>query len=53
MVLDALNAAVFEMMCRAQARKMILKSVFGRRTEWRAFVEGLKTPQRLVPPPAR
>jgi hypothetical protein len=51
-VLDALNAAVFEMMCRTHARQMIVHSVLGRRTEWRAFVKGLKTPQRLVPPPA-
>jgi hypothetical protein len=52
-VLDALNATVFEMMCRAHPRQMILHSVFGRRAEWRAFVAGLKTPQRLVPPRAR
>jgi hypothetical protein len=50
-LLDALNAAVFEMMCRAHPGPMIVHSVFGRRAEWRAFVEGLKTPQSLVPPP--
>jgi hypothetical protein len=51
-VLDALNAAVFAMMCRDRPRQMIAHSVkrtFSGRGEWRAFVDGLKRPQWLMP----
>jgi hypothetical protein len=55
-LLDALNAAVFEMMCRALPGHMVAHSVVGalaRREEWRAFTDGLLRPQRLLPVPAR
>jgi len=50
-LLDALNAAVFEMMCSSRAGEMIsraLLSAVTRHTEWHAFVDGLGRPQRLL-----
>jgi hypothetical protein len=54
-VLDALNAATFELVCtKLLPRAMSPAAVFGsraRHAQWRAFVAGLDTPQRLLPPP--
>ncbi|PRP97474.1 hypothetical protein ENSA5_33670 [Enhygromyxa salina] len=54
-VLDALNAATFELVCtqlipRAMAPTRLLGSR-SRREQWRAFVAGLETPQWLLPVP--
>jgi hypothetical protein len=51
-ILDGLNAAVFDMMCRKQPAHMIARSLVGAfspagRAEWRAFVAALEQPQRL------
>jgi hypothetical protein len=51
-LLDALNASVFEMMCRRAPGKMVAHSLVGaltRRDEWRAFQDGLARPQWLLP----
>lgn len=50
-VLDALNAAVFELVCRPHGVFAIaLRDAMFGRGEWRAFVKGLDTPQwRLAP----
>jgi hypothetical protein len=53
-VLDGMSAAVFEACCATELRALIaftLKGSFTRRKEWRAFLEGLKTPQWLLPAP--
>jgi hypothetical protein len=55
LVLDALNAATFELVCtqllpRAMAPKRVLSSR-ARRAQWREFVANLDTPQWLLPPP--
>jgi hypothetical protein len=52
-VLDGMNAAVFEMLCRARPARMIARSLWeaiAARDEWRAFVDGLERPQRLLAP---
>ena len=54
-VLDALNAAVFAMLCRDRPGEMVGRSILGaisRRSEWRAFVGGLHQPQILLTPPS-
>jgi hypothetical protein len=54
-MLDALNAATFDMICNRQAGAIIRHALFGmvtRRQEWRAFVAGLATPQWTLPVPA-
>jgi len=51
-VLDALNAAVFALLCLEQPGEMARRSIAGamtRRGEWRAFVDGLARPQWLLP----
>lgn len=52
-LLDALNAATFDMICNREGGAMIRHAATGfvtRRGEWRQFVNGLKTPQWLMPP---
>ncbi len=51
LILDGLNAAVFDMMCDKQRGSMVGHSILGAVTsgdEWRAFVSGLDRPQRLL-----
>jgi hypothetical protein len=53
LMLDALNAATFDLICNQQRGPMVRHSVAGmvtRRGEWRAFVDGLRRPQRLLEP---
>jgi hypothetical protein len=50
-VLDGLNAAVFDMMCRREAARMIGRSMLGAltgRDEWDRFVAGLDDPPPLL-----
>jgi hypothetical protein len=52
-ILDALNAAVFELLCARLPGRMIahsLRGTFAGRAEWRAFVAGLDRPQWLLAP---
>jgi hypothetical protein len=56
-VLDALNAAVFALLCVERPAQMVGRSIVGalaHRAEWRAFVDGLGRRQVLLPvaPPA-
>lgn len=51
-VLDALNAAVFDLIVRQRGLRLMANSVFGSvfgRAEWAQFEANLDTPQRLVP----
>lgn len=53
-VLDALNAATFELVLGLLVRAFAPIGPLGvreRRAQWRAFIEGLDTPQWLEPPP--
>jgi hypothetical protein len=53
-VLDGINAAVFEACCKTELRKLIAFSLTGsltRRRQWRDFLDGLSVPQPLVPAP--
>jgi hypothetical protein len=53
-MLDALNAATFDMICNREAGAIIRHAVVGmvtRRREWRAFVAGLEQPQWMMPVP--
>jgi hypothetical protein len=54
LVLDGLNAAVFDLTCRGARTAMLGHALVGmvtRRAEWRAFEAGLEVPQRLLPVP--
>ncbi len=54
-VLDALNAAVFSMLCVERPGEMMRRSfaaAFTQRAQWRAFLDGLARPQWLLPVPA-
>jgi hypothetical protein len=51
-VLDALNAAIFDLIVRARGFRLMANSLFGaafRRGEWTAFERNLAVPQALVP----
>ncbi len=51
-VLDALNAATFDLLCNRAAGAFVRHAMTGmltRRAEWRAFVENLQKPQWLMP----
>jgi hypothetical protein len=53
-MLDALNAATFDMICNRQTGAIIRHALVGlvtRRAEWSAFVDGLDEPQWLMPVP--
>jgi hypothetical protein len=51
-VLDALNAAVFELVCKPRGVfAYAMQGMLTRRGEWRAFIAGLDTPQWLLPAP--
>jgi len=53
-VLDALNAAVFELLCDLRPGQIFGRGLIGaltQRAQWRAFVEGLDGPQITVPAP--
>jgi hypothetical protein len=55
-ILDGLNAAVFDMTCRTARTAILSRALFGALTgakEWRAFEDAVTTPQRLVPVPER
>jgi hypothetical protein len=50
-LLDALNAAVFALLCKERPAAMVGHSIvnaIARRDEWRAFVDGLAQPQLLL-----
>jgi hypothetical protein len=52
-MLDALNAATFDMICNRERGAMLRHAAIGlvtRRGEWRQFVAALKTPQWLMEP---
>jgi len=52
LVLDALNAATFDLLCNRARGAIVRHAVAGmvtRGAEWRAFVENLKKPQWLMP----
>ena len=52
LVLDGLNAATFDLLCRAKPGAFVAHAMTGMVTrggEWRAFVENLKKPQWLMP----
>ena len=52
LVLDALNAATFDLLCKRAPGAFVGHAMTGmvtRRAEWRAFVENLKKPQWLMP----
>ncbi|HEX8951652.1 MAG TPA: hypothetical protein VF945_07385 [Polyangia bacterium] len=52
LVLDALNAATFDLLCNRAAGAFVRHAATGmltRRAEWRAFVENLKKPQWMMP----
>ena len=52
LILDALNAATFDLLCNREGGAFVARSVAGlvtRGGEWRAFVENLKKPQWLMP----
>lgn len=54
LVLDALNAATFDLLCKQKGAAFIGHAMAGMVTrggEWRAFVENLKKPQWLMPKP--
>ena len=51
-ILDALNAATFDLLCNKKPGAMVGHAVAGmvtRGAEWRAFVANLETPQWLMP----
>ena len=51
-LLDALNAAVFDMLCVRRPGEMVRYAVaaaFTERAQWRTFVDGLAQPQWLLP----
>jgi hypothetical protein len=53
-MLDALNAATFDMICNREAGAIVRHALVGmltRRGEWAAFVEGLEKPQWVMPVP--
>jgi hypothetical protein len=53
LMLDALNAATFDMICRRERLTMVRHAVVGmvtRRAEWDAFVDGLVQPQWTLAP---
>jgi hypothetical protein len=53
-ILDGLNAAVFDMTCRTARTAILSRALLGALTgakEWRAFEAAVRTPQRLVPVP--
>ncbi len=52
LVLDALNAATFDLLCNQRRAAFVGRALAGmvtRNGEWRAFVENLKNPPRLMP----
>jgi hypothetical protein len=52
LVLDALNAATFDLLCNRAPGAFVRHAMTGmvtRRAEWRAFVENLQKPQWLMP----
>jgi hypothetical protein len=52
LILDALNAATFDLLCRRAPGAMVGRAMLGmltRGAEWRAFVGNLEKPQRLMP----
>src|SRR5262249_6289866 len=54
LMLDALNAATFDLLCRGARGAMVRHALLGMLTrddEWRAFVAALGRPQWLMPPP--
>jgi hypothetical protein len=53
-MLDALNAATFDMICNREAGAIIRHALVGmvtRRQEWNEFVDGLARPQWMMPVP--
>ena len=53
-MLDALNAATFDLLCNQSSGAMVRHAITGmvtRGAEWRAFVGALETPQWLMPLP--
>ena len=51
-ILDALNAATFDLLCNRAGGAFVARSLAGmftRSGEWHAFVENLKKPQWLMP----
>ncbi|MEO6953761.1 MAG: hypothetical protein ABI321_18310 [Polyangia bacterium] len=54
LALDALNAAVFALLCLEQPGQMVRRSIVGairHADEWKAFVAAMGRPQWLLPPP--
>ena len=52
LILDALNAATFDLLCNRAAGAMVGRAMLGmvtRGAEWRAFVANLEKPQWLMP----
>jgi hypothetical protein len=52
LMLDALNAATFDLLCNQRSGAFVGRAMAGmitRGAEWRAFVENLKKPQWLMP----
>ena len=54
MILDGLNAAVFDLICHLRPGSFVsfaMKGPLMHRDQWRRFVANMETPQTLVPIP--